>query len=261
MSVEAVDRVVAILEHLAERPEGEGVLRLSDRAGLAPSTMHRYLSSLSGHGIVRQAPDRTYHLTHRLYLLGLGAAKGFELERHAEASLQRLADASGETACMMVREGDQSVCIARITSGHQLKIEARIGSRADLRLGSTGRVLLAFAPSTVREELLARPPLQPRTPNTLTHPDRIRDLLDAIRDDGYYVSRSQVDDGVIAVAAPVRDRAGEVIAAVAVVAPETRLATQDVLSRTVDLVKGEVGVLSANLGYAKSRPLIERNIG
>jgi DNA-binding IclR family transcriptional regulator len=250
VGIDAVDRTVAILEQLATQPEGVGVLRLSASVGLAPSTLHRYLASLQEHGLVDQAPDRRYTLTYRLYVLGLAAAKGFDLEANAHASLRRLAAESGETVCLMVRDGHHSVCIEQIESGHQLRIEARIGSRSDLRLGSTGRVLLAFAPEEVRARVLDQPPVPPRTPNTITDPDELRSLLESIRRDGFYVSRSQVDAGVMAVAAPVRDRSEEVIAAIAVVAPETRLAADPVLSRTIDLVSDQAAVLSQRLGCA-----------
>ncbi len=259
MSIDAVDRTVAILEQLATQPEGMGVVRLADRVGLAPSTLHRYLASLQEHGLVAQGDDRSYTLTPRLYVLGLSAAKGFELEANARASLRRLAAESGETVCLMVRDGGHSVCIEQIESGHPLRIEARIGSRSDLRLGSTGRVLLAFAPDPVREEVLARPPLRPRTPNTVTDRDRLRSLLESIRRDGFFVSRSQVDDGVMAVAAPVRARSAEVIAAVAIVAPETRLAADPVLSRTIRLVIDEADVLSQRLGHAEPTVPPERS--
>lgn len=251
MPLDAVDRTVAILEQLARHPDGVGIMRMADRLGLAPSTLHRYLASLQQHRIVRQDEGRSYRLTPRLYLLGLGAAKGFDLEAHAKPSLERLARASGETVGLMVREGDQAVCIEKIDSDHPLAIQARIGSSADLRQGATGRVLLAFAPEEVREEMLARPPLPKRTPHTVTDPNELRRLLEAVRRDGHYVSRSQVDGGAVAVAAPVRDRAGEVIAAVAVVGPQTRLAEGPVLSRTIDLVEREVGALSEHLGYAE----------
>jgi DNA-binding IclR family transcriptional regulator len=255
VSIDAVDRTVAILEQLATQPDGIGVIRLSASVGLAPSTLHRYLASLQEHGLVDQAADRRYLLTQRLYVLGLAAAQGFDLEANARPSLRRLADDSGETVCLMVRDGHHSVCIEQIESGHQLRIEARIGSRSDLRLGSTGRVLLAFAPEEVRADTLAREPLPPRTPNTITDPDQLRSLLESIRKDGFYVSRSQVDDGVMAVAAPVRDRSREVIAAVAVVAPETRLAAEPVLSRTIRMVTDESSVLSQRLGHAARTPV------
>lgn len=253
MSIDAVDRTVAILEQLAKEPEGMGVMRLAKRVDLAPSTLHRYLASLQGNGLVDQADDRRYVLTPRLYVLGLSAAGGFDLQANARSSLRRLARASGETVCLMVRDGDHSVCIEQIESGHQLRIEARIGSRGDVRFGATGRVLLAFAPRDVRDELLSRGPLQPRTPDTITEPDRLRSLLEAVRRDGFYVSRSQVDDGVMAVAAPARDRSGEVIAAVAIVAPETRMAAEPVLSRTIRLVLDETDVLSQRLGHSRAR--------
>lgn len=263
MGIDAVDRTVAILEQLAERPDGMGIARLAERVGMAPSTLHRYLSSLQEHELVEQESDRSYRLTSRLYLLGIRATDVHGLERRSRAHLESLAAATRETVCLMVRDGESAVCVAQAGGDHhQLKIEARIGGRSDLRLGATARVLLAFAPESLRETLLARPPLKRRTANTVTEPSEIRDLLNAIRRDGHYVSQSQVDDGVMAVAAPVRDRLGEVIAAVAVVAPETRMAEGPVLTNHVRLLKEEVARLSEGLGYTEGRRFVTgREVG
>jgi DNA-binding IclR family transcriptional regulator len=252
--VEAVDRTVALIEQLAYHPEGVGLLRLAELVGLAPSTTHRYLATLCGHGVVEQDDQRQYRLTSRLYLLGLAAGAGFDLEAQSGPSLKRLAERSQETACLMVRDGEHSVCIGQVDSNHQLKIAARVGSRQDLRLGATSRVLLAFAPESLRDELLRREPASARTRNTITDPVSIGTLLKEIRELGYYVSRGEVDDGVLAVAAPVRDRSGEVTAALAVVAPETRMGTGSALDHAITLITEEARELSLKLGYSAVTP-------
>lgn len=259
--VEAVERTVNLIEQLAEYPEGVGLLRLAENASMAPSTAHRYLSTLIDHDIVEQVHDRMYKLTSRLYLLGLAASAGFELESQAGTTLRRLAEQSRETACIMVRDGEHSVCIGQVDSNHQLKIAARVGSRQDLRLGATSRVLLSYAPDSLRESLLRRKPVVKRTADTITDPGAIGALLQEIRENGFYVSRGEVDEGVLAVAAPVRDRSGKVVAALAVAAPETRMGGESVLKPVIDLVVKEAQELSRKLGFSSNlQPLAERSI-
>lgn len=260
-TVEAVDRVIGLLEQLSHHPDGVGVLKLAEGIGLAPSTTHRYLSTLQKHGITEQDEHRLYRLTARLYLIGLTAGAGFDLETRGQISLARLAHQSQETVCLMVRDGEYAVCIGQVDSSHQLKIAARLGSRQDLRLGATSRVLLAYAPEVVQAALLRRDPILKGTKNTITEPAAIRTLLEEIRKDGFYVSRGEVDDGVIAVAAPVRDRSSEVTASIALVAPEIRLASNEALTNAINLVTEEAKNLSLELGYSGiDRLITERSI-
>lgn len=249
-TVEAVDKTITLLERLAEHPRGIGVLDLAERCGIAPSTTHRYLASLQRRGLVEQDERKLYALTPRLYLLGLAAGEGLDLETQAQGTLQRLADATRETVCLMVRDGRHAVCIRQIDSDLPLKIAARVGSRQDLRVGATSRVLLAFAPEQARDEILAQPEIAPATPNTVTEPAAIRSLLANIRRDGHYVSRGELDEGVVAVAAPVYDRGKEVIAALVIAAPASRIDRQDALDRTVTLLTQEARRFSAHLGFA-----------
>lgn len=260
MSIEAIDRTVVILEHLAESPKGLGVVKLAERTGLAPSTAHRYLFALQSHAIVEQDESKRYHLTSRLYLLGLAVGDRFSLETQARGVLQRLAQTSQETACLVVRDGHHAVCIAQIDSNHQLKIAAHVGSRQDLRMGATSRVLLAYADEATREAVLEQAPLSRYTERTVTDSNDIRRILKGIRRDGYYMSRGEVDEGVLAVAAPVFDRRGEVIAALAIAAPESRVSDRDTLQSTVHLVTEGAGLLARKLGFSKTHTTRERKI-
>lgn len=257
-SIEALDRAVNLLEHLSENSQGLSLSGLARKTGLAPSTVHRYLAALQQHRFVWQSGDKIYSLTSRLYLLGLSASEAFDLETQSQDSLRRLAAITHETSCLMVSEGRHSVCISQVDSRHQLKIAARIGSRQDLRVGATSRTLLAYMPTEVQRDILNQPPLEQYTDNTVTDPSTIEGILNAIRRQGYYVSTSEVDAGVVAVAAPVRDRTGTVIAALAVAAPESRLTEQEALAAVVKLIREEADDLSLRLGYFSTPKHAER---
>ncbi|HEX7002957.1 MAG TPA: IclR family transcriptional regulator [Trueperaceae bacterium] len=253
--VEAVDRTVNLIEQLAQNPGGIGVANLAKNVGLAGSTTHRYLAALQERGLVEQDEQKNYRLTPRLYLLGLSAAAGFDLERQARVSLERLTKQTGETSCLMIRDGRYSVCVAQTDAHHQLKIAARVGSRQDIRLGATSRLLLAYAPEEEREAILLEPAPRARTKKTVTDPKAIREILDEITEQGYYVSVGEVDEGVLAIAAPVRDRSAEVVAAIALAAPESRLGAPDVLEEAIALVVREAADLSFKLGFVDSSRL------
>ena len=247
-SIEVIDKTFQLLEQLSLRTAGVGVMELARTTGIAASTAHRYLAALQEVGVVARSPDSGYRLTPRLYVLGLPASGVADLERATEPSLRRLMEATGETSCLMVRDGRYSVCVGRLESPNQLKISAVVGRRQDLRLGATSRLLLAYVPDADQDQILMLPPVARRTPKTVSDPTCIRTILESIRSDGYYVSSGEVDEGVVAVAAPVRDRRGEVIASLAIAAPESRMGEQ-VLGTTVELVVREAECCSRDLGY------------
>lgn len=246
--MDVVDRTITLLEHLSQHPEGVGVVRLADALGLAPSTAHRYLATLQARHLVEQTDRKHYRLTSRLYLLGLAVRGQSGLERQLETTLHALADASNETVCLMVRDDYHAVCVAQVDSKHPLKIAAQVGSRQDLRLGATARVLLAHAPPEIQEYVLGLPPLELRTSDTVTDPEQIRTILRRIRSEGYYLSRGEVDDGVLAVAAPVRNHRGEVIASLVVAAPQARVSSS-YLRSLIDMVVRNAEDASKKLGH------------
>lgn len=256
--VEAVERTLALLEQFSEHPEGLGVSELARRTRLAPSTVHRYLGVLHRRGIVEQDRDRRYRLTTRLYFLGLAGARGFDLEAQAREPLERLAELSHETVCLMVRDGRHAVCIAQVDSRHQLQIAARVGNRQDLRIGATARLLLAYAPAEVQDEILALPPLPRYTARTVNDPAAIRAILVDICRDGYYISRGELDAGVIAAAAPIRDRRGRVSASVVIAAPESRT-DDEACRRFVECVTATARDISSRLGFSPPHRSLERS--
>lgn len=258
--LEAVNRVLSLIEVLADVPQGLGVVALAKRVGMAPSTTYRYVTTLQKRNIVEQDDNKRYCLAPHLYYLGLAARAGFDLEIQARPVMRVLADDTGESVSLMVRDGFFAVCISQLESRHQLKITAQVGGRQDLRVGATTRVLLAHAPAELQEQVFAQGPIPRYTPNTITDLGKIRTTLTRIVRDGYYLSRGERDPGVIAVAAPVRDRFAEVIAAIVVAAPEIRIRNEEAVITVISLVKRAAEDLSLRLGFSPAREtgIVER---
>lgn len=245
--MDTVDRTITMLEQLAQYPQGIGVIKLAEILELAPSTVHRYLATLQKRYIVEQDSDKRYRLTARLSLLGLAASERFDVQGQAQVTLERAAKTSQETVCLMVRDDLHAVCVAQIDSRHPLKIAARVGSRQDLRVGATSRVLLAYAPRSIQDRALAQPPLRQHTRNTTTDPLAIREILERIQQEGHYISHGEVDEGVVAVAAPIWDQGKEVVASLVIVAPEAR-AHKAATKQLVELIVRFADDISQRLG-------------
>jgi IclR family KDG regulon transcriptional repressor len=109
-----------------------------------------------------------------------------------------------------------------VHSQHSLTIAARVGRRLPTCCTASGRVFLAFLPSEVVEPLLSKP-LVPCTAKTITSPARLRQELEATRQRGYAIDDEELEMGVRAVSAPIRDIDGHVIAALSLPGPSNRL--------------------------------------
>lgn len=180
---------------------------------------------------------------------GVGLTSRSALTEAARPVLRRIGQETGESVNLMVREGLHSTCIAQIDSVHSLRISAQVGGRQDLRLGAASRVLLANSPQHVQDEVLGQEPAQRRTADTITDPVDLREVLAQVRRDGHFVSRGELDVGVIAVAAPVRDLSGSVVAALSLAAPEVRVPPARLAELVGRVLKGADG-LSLILGFA-----------
>lgn len=237
-------RASGLLDTLGASHEALGVSTLSEQLRLPKSTVARYLSVLHELGFVQQSPDdQRYRLGPKLYILGRAVPLDALVRNAARPYLIALTTAMGETTILTVADGTEALCIEKIESPHAMRLTARIGERVPLHCGSTPRCLLAYLPEVEREAYLARP-LAAFLPDTITDPASLRRAIAETRASGYVVSRSEIDDGMISVAAPVWDGCESVIAAVSMAGPALRL-TEERLSGVIAAVRATATAISA----------------
>ncbi len=216
-------RASGLLDMLGASHEALGVSALSEQLQLPRSTVARYLSVLHELGFVQQSPeDQRYRLGPKLYLLGRAVPLDALVRDAARPHLLALTETMGETTILTIADGATALCIEKIESPHAMRLTARIGERVPLHCGSSPRCLLAYLSEAERAAYLARP-LASFSPNTITDPDALRRAIAETRAVGYVVSRSEIDDGMVSVAAPIGDGCGSVIAAVSMAGPAIRL--------------------------------------
>lgn len=149
--------------------------------------------------------------------------------------LIRLNQRLGETCNLSIPDGDAMLYIDRVETHWPLRIQLHVGSRVPLHATAAGKLALSQINDGKLERYLKRAELQAYTAQTLTDPDRLRDELRQIRQQGYSTDTGEFVPGMIAMAVPVLDRAGQLIATVSFHAPVQRLTLAEGLKYLPDL--------------------------
>jgi DNA-binding IclR family transcriptional regulator len=247
--VQSVDRAVTVLELLAKQGRA-GITEIAEELGVHKSTASRLVSVLESRGLVEQLGERgKYVLGSGLARLASAATGRLDLTKLSQPVCEELAGRLGETVNVAVRHDGAAINISQGFGSSAVAVQNWVGRRTPLYATSSGRVLLAHAGDAVREDLL-RGPLPSYTPHTITGPAELAAELDRVRRDGFAICFEQLETGLHAVAVPVCDPHGEVIAAMSASGPSYRLSRK----RAREIVPGLAAAaaeLSAQLGYLR----------
>ncbi|MEU4089592.1 IclR family transcriptional regulator domain-containing protein [Streptomyces aureus] len=211
--VRSFERGLAVIRVFGpDRPE----LTLSEVArgcDLTRAAARRFLLTLVDLGYVH-TDGRVFRLTPRVLELGYAYLSGFGLPDLALPHLKQLAEQVGESSSLCVLDGDDIVYVARVPTRRIMTAAITVGTRFPAHVTSVGRVILAHLPDDEIGARLRRVDQRPLTPRTITAPDRLRAELDRARRQGFAIVDQELEEGLRSVAAPVRDRGGDVVAAV-----------------------------------------------
>jgi IclR family transcriptional regulator, acetate operon repressor len=252
-NLQSVNRALSALDLIAEAGE-LGVTELGRRLGVHKATASRLVAVLADRGMVERDPiTEKYRLGFGLIRLAGAAMASLDLVRIARPLLEDLADRTRETVNLGVLSGDAVVYIDQVTGTRSIVAVSWVGRRTPLHCTSNGKVLLAYMRPEERDRLLA-PPLQRATKATITDPAKLRTQLGDVATRGYAQTMEELEEGLNAVAAPVRRADGEVVASLSVSGPAFRMRPVD-LPRVGRLVKESAAAISRRLGYVeRARP-------
>jgi DNA-binding IclR family transcriptional regulator len=246
-AVQSVDRAVSVLEILARHGEA-GVTEIAEELDVHKSTAFRLLGVLENRGLVAQAKDRgKYYLGAGVLRLAGAAAVRLDISQEGVPVCREVADELGETVNIAVLDDDAAVNIMQARGTASVTAQNWLGRRTPLHATSSGKVLLAHMPPTLREGLLARS-LPRFTDRTVTGAGMLRAELEAVVQQGYGVTIEELELGLAAVAAPVRSHDGKVIAAISVSGPVYRL-NADRLPEVAKRTVAAGAELSRRMGY------------
>ena len=245
--VQSVDRALTVLHHLAR--DGElGITDLATRLGVHKSTAFRLVATLEAHDLVEQNAERgRYRLGVGIVRLAGAAALRLDLVQESRPVCTALAAAVGETVNVVVLSGHDAFYIDQVSGPSALQLHYWVGRRIPLHATSNGKVLLAYAPDRLQREFLATS-LARFTERTVIDPGQLAAELEAVRQRGYAIAIDELEQGLTAVAAPVTDSQGNVIASVSVSGPTFRLGS-DRLPDVADQVREAAAQVSRRLGW------------
>lgn len=190
--------------------------------GLSRAAARRFLLTLVELGYVR-SDGRQFSLRPRVLDLGYAYLSGLSLAEVAQPHVEELVARVHESSSVAVLDGDEIVYVVRVPTSRIMRVAISIGTRFPASCTSMGRVLLAARPPGELDHYLDRVVLVPRTGRTVTDRAELRRILEGVARQGYALVEEELEDGLVSVAAPVRDATGDVVAAVNVSASASRV--------------------------------------
>lgn len=246
-AVRSVDRAAALLLALGDCAGETGVTELARRLGLHKSTASRLLATLQRRGLVEQDEESgKYRLGLVVIRLADRAERTLDLKAIALPELERLARTTRETVGLSVVESDACLTVAQVDGPNMVASPDWTGRATPLHCTASGKVLLAaLAERDVMR--IARPGLAPRTERTITTLETLIEELAKVRRRGFATSFSEWIAGTNAVAVPVVDGRGRVIASLSVWGPGSRITPARILELATH-ARAAAAAISARLG-------------
>jgi DNA-binding IclR family transcriptional regulator len=216
---QSADRVLQLLKSFDDTRVELGVAEIARALDVHKSTASRLAAALERAGFLARA-GRRYRLGVEVIRLGAIALRSFDLVAMMQPGMEKVSQQTGETVNLAVPDGADVLNVAEVASTYILSCSGGwIGRRTRPHAVANGKVLLAYGALP----LPAPRTLERYTPRTITTLDALARELNQVREDGYAKAVAELEEGLVAVAAPVFDPAGTCVAALSVSGPEFRM--------------------------------------
>lgn len=218
--------------------------------GLPLATAYRYVALMRDLKILDEGPGGTYHLTPRVLNLAEALERSQGLLAKARPVLHQLMQTFGETAILTQLVGNAAICADRAEPAQPMRLTYEPGQSVSLAQGASARVLIAGLSPEERDVHLNW--IETQTPDFAKHRPQFEVEIDRVRDSGWAISHGEIDEGIVAVAAPVKvhDRT---LAALSVAGPAFRTSDAALDDRRNAVVTAAAD-LSLRLGHGSPRP-------
>jgi len=252
-SSKSLQKAIRILLHMGEHGPEMGVTQIATALSLNKATVHRLLNAMEKFGFIEKSGGDHYRLGLKLHELGAKAVESRTLQTEAHRFLLELSRASRETVSLAVPGAGGVLCLDRVNSQDSIiTVQTAIGARFPAHCAAVAKAALAYLPEQEVDAILAIEELTRFTPFTMTSVAEVKKNLREVAERGYALDNEEFERGVSGVAAPVRSRDGQVIAAVGMAGPSSRFLGKE-LAQKVALTKEIASRISASLGEDSPR--------
>lgn len=216
------------------------------RLGMPVSTVYRHVRLLCDNGFLEKSKDNQYSLGMTFLKLGRVAfSSNRDLRLLALPGMQRIAESIGESVSLMRLFNNEVICIENIEGKQALRVTIEPGRVHQLHAGASAKVILAYLPESEWKSRLQFP-LKRFTSTTFVDYTQLVNELNRIQSQGYSVSDGEIDIGARAIAVPIINRQGQIIAALSIEAPTARMDDNKLLIYR-DLLKEEIDHIQQHL--------------
>lgn len=240
-------RALTILDLFEPATPSLSATQIARRLRVRPGSLYPALGTLERFGYLERRPDKRFRLGLKLLERGHTILLHLDVYERAKPALRELAQALAANAHLAVLHQGQVLYLGREEASPSSVFPSIVGRLVPAHCTGLGKVLLAHLDPGERRRLLAARPLERRTAKTITSHRRLEVELARVLAHGYAVDDEELHEGVMCIAAPIRDHAGEVVAAISVSLLKARVTearvekiAQEVV-RTAAIISGELG--------------------
>lgn len=250
--IQSLERALDILECFSFQKRELSLSDLVHMTGLNKTTVKRITANLLSRGYLQLNPvGKQYKLGMRLFEFGGIIFSSFSLREATIHPMSRLQKGTEATVLLGTEMEDQLVYIDKREGSGMIRILSDIGWRRPLHYGMLGMTLMAHMNSRRVQGILDKTPLAAHTPYAITDIDAFGLRLEKIRKNGYVLEKEEAVEGIIGIAAPIRDYSRRVVAAIGIAMSTALRHSDKELDRLVDMVRLTADEISDNLGYLK----------
>jgi IclR family transcriptional regulator, pca regulon regulatory protein len=250
--VQSLDRGLAVIRAFGPDRERLSLSEVARATGLTRAAARRFLLTLVKLGYVRN-DGREFSLRPRVLELGYAYLSGLALPEVAAPHLEELVAKLHESSSISVLDGHHIVYVVRVPTKRIMTVAISVGTRFPAFATSMGRVLLAALPDDQFERYLAEATFEQFTARTVTDPGRLRAIVREVARQGYAIVDQELEEGLRAVAAPIRGGAGVGTAAINVSAHASRVSMAAMRSEILPALLETVRQIEADLQAQGSR--------
>jgi IclR family acetate operon transcriptional repressor len=248
--IQSIERAIAILETVANRPEGVTLAEVSVALGLHTSTTFHLIRTLASLGIVEQLDNKRYRVGSRLFMLAASSMTETAMLTQATPILEALSRDTGDAAHLAIRSRHEIVVIAKTAATGMLQLSGRTGTTRPAHCTAIGKVLLSEVSPETLDDLIDQLDFHRYTDKTITTREALLAELAAIRSSGIGYDLCELDDEIKCVAMPIRDFARRCAGAIGISGPIWRMGPAAMKKKTA-ILRDAADELSRRLGFHK----------
>ncbi len=205
---------------------------VAEATGMTRATVRRFLLTLVREGYV-ESDGKYFNLRAKVLELGFSALSSMDIWEVAQPVMNDLAERLQESCFAAVLDHESVIYVARANSNRRVSVGISIGSRVPAHCVSTGRVLLASLPDDKLHQYLEEMTLTKFTPNTITSKVQLRSVLEEVRLQGWSIVDQELEVGLRSLSVPIRDGQKQIVAALNVCCPSSRITPEDMRTRVL----------------------------